>query len=630
MGPPGEPPVNSAHQGPGAETAEDSSNVAVLDQVLWRQLTEASEPTAFFEAWLALLCRRVSGAEQGVVVTARDEQFAPAAAWPAGSSPTGTMAGALESALGSRRGAVRFDPVAIAGSPRRAAVSLPILIGDRLCAGVVIELRGADDARLRMVMRQLQWGAGWVRERLRQSEAEDERRLGARGRLALDLVAAVAEDPEAGIAFRRAVTELAMKFGCTRVALGWLHRGAIRVAAISHSAHIDRRMVLVTRIAAAMEEAIDQRAMLLFPPADDELYALHAHRVLSEAEGGTVLTIPLLQHDQFIGAVLFERPTDQPFDEPTVLTLDAVASVVGAVLDEKRRNDRWVITKLGEALVNQARRLFGPTHFGHKLAAISVAVLALAAALVTDDYTVTAETRLEGTVQRAIVASLDGYLREAPARAGDIVKKDALLAALDDRDLTFERLRLVTERQQHLQEYEKAMGARERAATNVASAQIEESEAQIKLVDIELERTRLVAPFDGFVVTGDRTQSIGAAVKRGDVLFEVAPLDGYRLLLNVDEAKIADVRVGQHGKLIAAALPYETFDFVVGRITPVTELVDGRTVFRVEAELPGASQSLRPGMKGIAKIEIDRRRLVWIWTHSLVDYLRLFLWTWLA
>jgi hypothetical protein len=35
---------------------------------------------------------------------------------------------------------------------------------------------------------------------------------------------------------------------------------------------------------------------------------------------------------------------------------------------------------------------------------------------------------------------------------------------------------------------------------------------------------------------------------------------------------------------------------------------------------------LRPGMEGVAKIDIGRRRLIWIWTHSLFDWLRV--WTW--
>jgi hypothetical protein len=34
-------------------------------------------------------------------------------------------------------------------------------------------------------------------------------------------------------------------------------------------------------------------------------------------------------------------------------------------------------------------------------------------------------------------------------------------------------------------------------------------------------------------------------------------------------------------------------------------------------------------MAGIAKIEVERRQLLWIWTHRMVDWLRLWAWSWL-
>jgi hypothetical protein len=38
---------------------------------------------------------------------------------------------------------------------------------------------------------------------------------------------------------------------------------------------------------------------------------------------------------------------------------------------------------------------------------------------------------------------------------------------------------------------------------------------------------------------------------------------------------------------------------------------------------------LRPGMKGVGKVEIGERKLVWIWTHGLVDRIRLWFWLWM-
>jgi hypothetical protein len=34
-------------------------------------------------------------------------------------------------------------------------------------------------------------------------------------------------------------------------------------------------------------------------------------------------------------------------------------------------------------------------------------------------------------------------------------------------------------------------------------------------------------------------------------------------------------------------------------------------------------------MEGVGKILVGDRKLIWIWTHSLVDWLRLFAWKWM-
>jgi len=33
-------------------------------------------------------------------------------------------------------------------------------------------------------------------------------------------------------------------------------------------------------------------------------------------------------------------------------------------------------------------------------------------------------------------------------------------------------------------------------------------------------------------------------------------------------------------------------------------------------------------MEGVGKIKIDRRKLIWVWTHKGIDWLRLQLWKW--
>ena len=35
---------------------------------------------------------------------------------------------------------------------------------------------------------------------------------------------------------------------------------------------------------------------------------------------------------------------------------------------------------------------------------------------------------------------------------------------------------------------------------------------------------------------------------------------------------------------------------------------------------------MKPGMEGIAKVYVDQRRYAWIWTHRLVNWVRMKLW----
>ena len=221
-------------------------------------------------------------------------------------------------------------------------------------------------------------------------------------------------------------------------------------------------------------------------------------------------------------------------------------------------------------------------------------------------------------------------MAEGLVRAGDTVKKGQTLARIDDRDLKLERARWSADREQQSRRLQVAMASADRGAMGVLAAQINQSEAQLSLAEEKLARATLVAPFDGLVVSGDLSQLIGTPVEQGKLLFEVAPLEGFRVVLQVDDRDIARLALGQHGTLVLSSLPDQGLPFTVRSITPVATQHDGRNVFRVEAAIEGAyAARLRPGMEGIGKVTVGERRLIWIWTHGFFDWLRLALWNWM-
>jgi RND family efflux transporter MFP subunit len=259
-----------------------------------------------------------------------------------------------------------------------------------------------------------------------------------------------------------------------------------------------------------------------------------------------------------------------------------------------------------------------------------VLVAAVVLGFATWPYRVTAKVMVEGAVQRAVAAPFQGFVGESFVRAGDTVRPGQMLARLDDRDLKLERVRWASEAEQMQRRYRQAAAAQERSAMTVAAAQEQQALAQLGLVEERLERAVLRAPFEGVVVTGDLSQLLGSPVEQGKVLFEIAPLDAYRVVLHVDERDVAELQPGQRGQIALAGMPFDRLPFTVRQITPISSAQEGRNFFRVEAQLDQAPPRLRPGMEGIGKVEVGKRKLLWIWTHPLVEWLQLTTWRWVG
>ena len=593
---------------------------------LWARLYHAPDTHSFVSSWLDMQCRAFAGVVRGVVVLRTSEAgaYAPVALWPEGIEGTPKLAAVVERSLADR--AVAIDG---AKRPRRqdpVFIAHPVLVDDELYGVVALEVEGRADPALRELIQQLGWGVGWLESLARRKTFTSKARLVA----VLDLIATSLRHERFQAAATAVATELATTFGCERVSIGFMKGRHIQLAALSHSSTFGKKTNLVRALESAMEEAADQLATVVFPPRKDGPFQVtRAHAGLAaEHSAGAVCTVPLTVGGKVLGAILLELPPGSEFDARTVELCEHAALLVGPVLDVKRREDRWLVHKAADSMATHVRNLIGPRHIGLKLSVGLVLLAILFFAFATGDYRVTADASLEGTVQRAVTAPMQGYITEARARAGDVVRKGALLAAMEDRDLKLERLKLVSQRGQRDSEYSQALAEHQRSKVRVLEAQLAQVDAQIALVDEQLARTRLLAPFDAVIVKGDLSQSLGAPVERGNVLFELAPLDAYRIIMKVDERDIPEIAVRQSGVLVLTSMPQEEIPLVVEKITPVSVVTEGRNYFRVEAVAQGATDKLRPGMEGVGKIHVDERKLFWIWTHKLTHWVRMWFWSW--
>ena len=598
---------------------------AELD-VAWRRFGGAANPEEFCRAWLELQCRTITGVSDAMVVLQKPgvETFAPLAFWPEGRRERAHLTQIIERALREGRGLLE---------PRGEGYQMayPVRLDGKVRGVVGLDIDGRDEQELQVAMRQLQWGAGWLEVLLRR-HADPMEAARLRVKVILQLIAAFLEQPGWREAAPALVSEIATRLGCDRVVLATLERGEPRIEAVSHASQFDRRANLLGATLGAMTEALDQREALVYPPLPERQLAVTlSHAQLAQASGaGGIATFPLVHGGRQVGVLTLERAQGFAFDAQSLELLEALAAMLGPLVDLRRSRDRSLVTHAGVSGRELLVKLAGPRHGGFKLTVLLVAALAFFMIVATGTYRVSADARIEGEVQRVITAPFQGYVRESKVRAGDAVQEGQLLARLDDRDLRVERTRLVAQRAQLTQQYRDAMSRQERAQVRIVSAQIGQAEAQLEMVEEQLARTEVLAPFDGVVVSGDLTQSLGAPLERGQVMLELAPLDAYRVTLHVDERDIADVRLGQKGELVLASMPDSRYPFSVVKITPISTAKEGRNVFRVEAALAAdADGRLRPGMEGVAKVDVDERRLIGIWTRRLVDWFALKRWAWL-
>lgn len=439
---------------------------------------------------------------------------------------------------------------------------------------------------------------------------------------------ATLEAPDFAQAGSALASFLAGRTGCERVALGMQQGTRLRLAALSDRAEARPELELSRQIAAAMSEAAEQHTLLRHPPTPaDPPRILLQHAALAATAGDcAVLSLPLAARGELVGVLCFLRDAARPWSDEECRHLEQLVALLGELLLIKQRaHESWRET-LRRAPGRTLTHLRAPGSRGLRVALALGTLAALLLGLAPVSERISAAARIEGRVQRSIVAPVDGYIQDVLARPGTNVEAGKLLLSLADQDLRLEQSRLEAELARYRYEQADAFARQDRARMVGSGARSEEAAAQLQLVREQIERTHIRAPIDGMVIRGDQVQLAGAPVKRGDVLMVVAPPAEYRLVLQVQDVDISRVFKGQHGQVAFAALPGERFDVRVRRITPVAGLSEGLNCFEVEAEFDASNPEFRPGLEGWAHLDLGRRALAVQWSTRLAQWLDFRFW----
>lgn len=619
--------VGAVASEPRLGAAFTSTAQAGAAQDFWSQLVSARTSGELCQAWLGILCQWIPGTQAGLLLLHEDrDRYVPAAVWPDRERDMSHLSGAAQEALMERHGVVRDEPSGM------AQCAYPLLGADEAYGVVVLYVVARGEGGMRDALRLLHWGAGWLVGLFdKRSLVERDRRLG-RSALLQDLLLGALSERHEEDAARWIVNRLAEALPCRQAILARVSAGgkeSVKLASISGSAGFESRASLLAAARDALQEAVEIGEPQAHPSDDAAsggqlLVASALAEYCREAEAGGSLALPLVNRGRCLAALLVEA--DEPFDTETREFLQTLALALAPCLDVQSAAGRGFFAHARSSARDTLRAIAGPRAPGIKLLVVLGLLAVAGAAAVKVDYRVRSPATVEGLVQRAAVAPFDGFIASAQVRAGDTVHTGDVLARMDDRVLKLDEAKAAADSELAERKLREALGRGDAVAVRVAQADADQAHAALALARERLAHAAILAPFDGRVVTGDLSQQLGAPVEQGHVLFEIAPMHAWRVVLKVDERDIADLRVGESGELVLAGLPGRHFAIKVDRMFPVAQPAEGENSFRVEARLLGNGADIEPGMEGVGKVSAGEHRLLWIGFHQLFNWLRYTVW----
>lgn len=489
-------------------------------------------------------------------------------------------------------------------------IAVPVRHEERAMWVLIAQLAVPNARDLQAYLVILQTVAGYLLYREQRLVTQDVGWVLERTSGLLDLYRKAGAEEDYDKAARVAVEGLRDYLGCSRVI--YSARGHLR--AISGVQRVDTKSPSHQPVEAAMREAVLNRARIDFP---ENSHAV-AHELLAKQSGAIrISTLPLPSEK---GGLLLEWMTEP--DRRTPALLEAALPFVPPLfrlLERARPNPAiFFIRRTWRKATASRRRAVA----GGALAAIALLAFPF-------HYDIKCDCKLIPVVQRVVAAPFEGQLGRTRVQPGDRVKEGDILVVLDNRDLKLKEAELSAARDQALKKRDRAMSSADGAdfaAAQLAALEAETSAQELALVQRKLGMLEVRAPITGVVVSGDLRRAEGQPVRQGQPLFEIAPLDAMLVEIAVPDREVGRVRAGMPMSFRLEAHGGWRGDTQVSRVYPRSEQREGANVFIAEAPVQGLAPGLRPGMKGRASVQSDRRPLVWQLGHRLADWVETTLW----
>jgi RND family efflux transporter MFP subunit len=243
-----------------------------------------------------------------------------------------------------------------------------------------------------------------------------------------------------------------------------------------------------------------------------------------------------------------------------------------------------------------------------------VAIPVTGAAVVRDTLVISVTAAGEAAAWREsrLLAQVEGPVARIPVRENNGVGRGGLLVALDTTDLALtvaEARAGLAQAEANYREItlfddqiEDPAVRAEREGVARAKSGLDQARVTLRRRELDLERSRVVAPFAGRVASIMVTE--GHRVRQGDELMTIVDIDPIKVEVQVLESEIGYLAEGRLAQVTFAAFPGEMFLGRIATINPVVER-ESRTA-RVTVTIPNTDRRVLPGM--YARVSLEARR----------------------
>lgn len=220
--------------------------------------------------------------------------------------------------------------------------------------------------------------------------------------------------------------------------------------------------------------------------------------------------------------------------------------------------------------------------------------------------TLTLSGTIEPDEQVQIRSEISGVIRELAFQEGTYVEKGQLLFRTDDTELqarlrqaqTQEQLDAENERRARLLLEKEAISNQE---YDVAKADYESSKAQTALIEAQLAKTRVYAPFGGHI--GLRSVSVGEYLTPANVVANLVRVGQVKILFSVPEKYSGVIRSGQTIQVRASNVD-EVYGATIYAIEPGVD--EATRTIRIRAIADNQAGHLVPGAFARVELPLDR------------------------